>query len=200
MGNFVSLDRLISCLGRLPGVGRRSAERMAVRLVRDPAGFLDDLIRALQAVQKDICCCSRCGSVTTVDREPCALCTAPNRDGHLLCVVEDPGDVMLLEKSGRFSGRYHALMGKLSPMKGAGPRDLRIKALLTRVQQEEIREVILALSTDMEGDSTASFLAEFLKEHGVKVSRLAFGLPAGSGILYSDPITLGRALDGRTDA
>ena len=133
-------------------------------------------------------------------QDPCKLCTAADRDDSMLCVVEEPGDVALLEKSGAYRGRYHALMGKISPMKGEGLNDLRIRALVERVAGKDVREVILALSTDVEGDATASFISEVLRREGVKVSRLAFGLPAGSGVRYSDPITLERAVKGRQEA
>ena len=192
-----TLDRLIACLGRLPGVGRRSAERMAMRLVRKSDGLLGDLIQSLQEVQRGVKCCSRCGNVTPAEADPCRLCTSPRRDENVLCVVEDPSDIVSMEASGGYHGRYHALMGKLSPMRGEGPANLRVKALLQRVEQEKFQEVILALSTDMEGDSTAAFLTELLEKKNVRVSRLAFGLPAGSGIAYSDAVTLARAIKGR---
>jgi recombination protein RecR len=192
------LDKLVSCLGKLPGVGRRSAERMAIRLVRDPNGMLSDLIAALKNASETIRCCSLCGSITTIDREPCKLCTGQDRDGTILCVVEDPGDIAIIERSGGFHGRYHALMGKISPGRGSGPADLRIDSLLERIEKEKFKEVMLALSTDVEGDSTASYIAELLKDKNIRISRLASGLPAGSGIVYSDPITLARAIKGRT--
>ena len=189
--------RLAACLRRLPGVGLRSAERMAIRLVQERDGLLKDLISALQAVEREVRCCPRCGSVTTGGTDLCRLCTNPNRDGGLLCVVEDPSDIALIERSGEFHGRYHVLMGKLSPARGIGPDNLRIRSLLQRVEEEKIREVLLALSTDMEGDATASYITELLRGRPVLVTRLAFGLPAGSGVGYSDPLTLGRAIRGR---
>jgi recombination protein RecR len=198
MSSQAAVERLTACLSRLPGVGRRSAERMAVRLLLDREGLLDELAGALRAAREEACCCSRCGSITSREEDPCRLCTSPARDGRLLCVVEDPGDIRTLEKSGGFRGRYHALMGKLSPMRGEALSDLRIQALLTRVGGENFEEVVLALSTDVEGDATAGFLAELLRGRGVRVTRLAFGLPARSGIAYSDSITLTRAMEGRT--
>ena len=193
-----SLDKLVSCLSKLPGVGRRSAERMAIRLVRDPGGMLAEFIAALKNASETIRCCSLCGSITTIDREPCKLCAGQDRDRTMLCVVEDPCDIAIIERSGGFHGRYHALMGKISPGRGSGPANLRIDSLLARIEKEEFKEVILALSTDVEGDSTASYIAELLKDKNVRVSRLASGLPAGSGITYSDPVTLARAIRGRT--
>lgn len=193
-----SLDKLVACLSKLPGIGRRSADRMAMKLVREQDGLLKELIAALEDAGRHVRCCSRCGSVTSVDEEPCRLCTGHDRDSSVLCVVEEPGDIVMIERSGGFHGRYHALMGKISPMKGDGPDNLRIKSLLERIEKEKVEEIILALSTDVEGDSTAGFIADLLKGRKVKVSRLAFGLPAGSGIMYSDPVTLERAIRGRT--
>lgn len=193
-----SLDRLMKCLSRLPGVGRRSAERMAVKLIRDNGTLMADLVAALGDAEKNVSCCSRCGSITGIDADPCRLCVDGGRDDSLLCVVEEPGDIELMERSGAFKGRYHALMGKLSPMRGDGSSDIRIKLLMERVKDESFKEVVLALGTDVEGDSTASFLSELLAKKNIKVSRLAFGLPAGSGISYSDSVTLGKAMSGRT--
>jgi len=197
MNSSEILNRLIICLGRLPGVGRRSAERMALKLARDSNGLVAELVAALKEMRDGICCCSRCGSVTAVDENPCRLCTDPARDGRILCVVEDPSDIMAIDKSGGFHGRYHALMGKLSPARGEGPRDLRIEALVGRITSEKIEEIILALSTDVEGDATASYIADLLKGLSVKVTRLASGLPAGSGVMYSDAVTLAKAIRGR---
>lgn len=200
MKSIPDLDRLISCLGRLPGIGRRSAERMALKLVRDPDGQLKDLMASLEAVRRCVRCCSRCGCITVDGEEPCRLCTSPARDGDVLCVVEDPSDILAIERSGSFQGRYHALMGKISPMRGEGPGDLRIEALIRRVREDGIKEVILALSTDMEGEATAGYLAERLRATAARVSHLAFGIPAGSGVAYSDPVTLARAMKGRQQA
>jgi recombination protein RecR len=193
-----TIERLTACLNRLPGVGRRSAERMAVKLARDRTGLLADLIRTLQDASKNVCCCSRCGSITSVNDEPCKLCTGHDRDESVLCVVEDPNDIMLIERSAAYRGRYHALMGRISPSRGEGPSSLRIDSLLERIEKEKFKEIILALSTDVEGDSTASYIIELLKDKQIKISRLASGLPAGSGIVYSDPLTLSRAIKWRT--
>jgi recombination protein RecR len=192
-----SLDRLMACFSRLPGVGRRSAERMAMRLVRQPDGLMADLIHALQQVQRSVRCCSRCGNVTAVEDDPCRLCTSPSRDGNVLCIVEDPSDIASIEASGGYRGRYHALMAKLSPLRGEGLANMRVKGLLQRLDEEKFEEVILATNTDVEGDATAAYLSELLQKRGVRVSRLAYGLPAGSGIAYSDGVTLARAIKGR---
>jgi len=193
------LERLTKSLSSLPGVGRRSAERMALKLVLDRQGLLPELVAALEQAAEEIRCCSLCGSITSVSQDPCRLCTSPARDVGILCVVETPSDILLIERSGGFHGRYHALMGKLSPMKGEGIDDLRIRALKNRVKDGGFKEVLLALNTDVEGDSTAAFIADMLRGSGAKVSRIAFGLPSGSGIMYSDPITLARAIEGRRD-
>lgn len=195
-----AFNNLIKCLGRLPGIGRRSAERMATRLVREPDGQMAELIGALEEVRRTVRCCPKCGSITATEGGPCRLCTSLARDGRQLCVVEDPNDIALIERSASFMGRYHALMGKLSPMRGEGPKDLRTQALLRRIKDEKFEEVVLALSTDMEGDTTAGYLAELLKPTGVRVSRLAFGLPVGSGLAYADALTIARAMKGRQEA
>jgi recombination protein RecR len=194
-----ALERLSNSLGRLPGVGRRSAERMALKLVLDHEGLLRELVVALEDAERDLRCCSLCGSITSVSKDPCRLCTSPARDAAILCVVEEPSDILLIERSGGFHGRYHALMGKLSPMKGDGINDLRLRALQRRVKEEGFKEVLLALGTDVEGDSTSAFIGEMLKGLGAKISRIAFGLPAGSGIMYTDPLTLAKAIEGRRD-
>lgn len=191
------LERLSERLSRLPGIGRRSAERMALRLARDPGGLASDLMAALRDVVANVRCCGRCGNVTTVDEDPCRLCVDPARDGAQLCVVEDASDILTIERAGGYRGRYHALLGKLSPMQGTGPRDIRVEALVRRVEQEGVRELVLALNTDVESDATARYIGELFKDRPVRVTRLAFGLPAGSGIMYADAVTLSRAMKGR---
>ena len=166
------------CLAKLPGFGRRSASRAALALVREPGRLAEPLMAALKAAHDGVRCCSRCGAFTTAESDPCETCTDETRDGSLLCVVEDPADIVSVESSGAFRGRYHTLGGKLSPARHMGPE----------------------LSTDMDGDATAGYVTEVLKGTGVKVTRLAFGLPADSGIAYSDPLTLKRAIIGRRDA
>lgn len=193
------IDELEKALGKLPGFGRRSASRAALALVRERGKLLEPLIAALKAAAAEVKCCSRCGAFTTIDRDPCEHCTSDLRDGRILCVVEEPSDIISIEASGAFKGRYHALGGKLSPSRHSGPEKLRLGALIERVKAEGFSEVLLALSTDMEGDATAGYIAELLSGMNVKVTRLAFGLPADSGIAYSDPLTLKRAINGRRD-
>jgi recombination protein RecR len=191
------MARLQAALGKLPGVGKRSAERMAMALVRDGTGLLRSLISALQDVEAHLQLCSLCGGLTLKDQDPCALCRDPRREAQLLCVVEGPADILLIERAGAFRGRYHALLGRISPMQGEGIPDRRVEALVRRISHEGVREVILALDTDVESEATASYLAGVLGRQSVKVTRLALGIPAGSAIAYSDPVTLARALQGR---
>lgn len=199
MNHLVPLDNLVAALSRLPGIGRRTAERMALALVQDNKGLMRILANALLEADDGIAMCESCGSITLVQANPCDLCTQPRRDAQILCVVESPGDIMKIEQSGGFQGRYHALMGKLSPMHGTGAADLRVDKLLRRIADEEIDEVLVALGTDVESDATASYLREILSTREVKVSRIAFGLPAGSAIEYSDSSTLARAIKGRQE-
>ncbi|MBN1268920.1 MAG: recombination protein RecR [Kiritimatiellae bacterium] len=191
------VENLAQVLGRLPGVGRRSAERMALRLAREAGGLAADLDAALRDVMNAVQICSLCGNLTIKGKDPCALCSDPRRDDHVICVVEDPTDIGLIERAGEYRGRYHALMGKISPMEGEGVENLRIRTLLQRIDKEKVQEVILALNSDVESDATASFLKQVLSSRKVRVTRLAFGIPAGSEIAYSDPVTLSRAIQGR---
>lgn len=191
------IAELEKCLSKLPGLGRRSASRAALALVREPERLMRPLVAALRAAEGSVRCCSRCGAFTTVDRDPCDCCTDATRDGRVLCVVEEPSDIVSIEASGGFRGRYHALGGKLSPAHHVGPEKLRFAELQDRVVREGIAEVLLAVSTDMDGDATAGYVAEILKGTGARVTRLAFGLPADSGIAYSDPLTLKRAIANR---
>ena len=191
------IEELERCLARMPGFGKRSASRAALALVREPGRLLDPLAAALAAAKAKVRCCSRCGAFTVADADPCATCTDATRDSSVLCVVEDAADIVQIEASGAFRGRYHALGGKLSPARHMGPERLRLAELVDRVTREGIREVLLAVSTDMEGDATAGYATELLRGTGAKVTRLAFGLPADSGIAYSDPLTLRRAIAGR---
>ena len=193
------IDTLERTLARLPGLGRRSAGRAALALLRDPERLLDPLVLALRDARENVCCCPRCGAFTVRGVEPCALCTDATRDGARVCVVEEPADIVTVEGAGAFRGRYHVLGGKLSPARRMGPERLRLGELKDRIAREGFAEVLLALSTDMEGDATAGFVAETLRDWPsatapVRVTRLAFGLPADSGVAYSDPLTLRRAI------
>jgi len=192
-----ALAELEKCLARLPGFGRRSAARAALALVREPVRLLEPLTLALKVARENVRCCSRCGAFTAADADPCPLCTDALRDATALCVVEDPADIVSIEAAGAFRGRYHVLGGKLAPSRRFGPEKLRLEELVRRVKDEAVGEVLLALSTDMEGDATAGYIAELLKDSGVRLTRLAFGLPVDSGIAYSDPLTLRRAIANR---
>lgn len=189
--------QLVAALGRLPGIGPRSAERLALHLVQTEAGFVRELAEALVGARERVTNCERCGALT--ESQPCAICADDRRDASQLCVVERPLDILSLEKSGTFRGRYHSLGGKLSPLNGVGPDDLKIAELERRVPAEGVKEVILALGSDVEGDATSHFLAKRLATFGVRVSRLAQGLPAGSGLEFADELTLSRALEGRRE-
>ncbi len=195
---IAAIEDLTRALSRLPGLGRRSAARAALALLREPEKLLEPLSWALKAARGSVVCCSRCGAFTVRDEDPCALCTDPARDGTVLCVVEEPSDIVPIEASGAFNGRYHVLGGKLSPVRKIGPDSLRLRELGERIAAENVGEVLLAVSTDMEGDATAGYLAESLAPTGVRMTRLAFGLPADSGVSYSDPLTLRRAINCRT--
>lgn len=194
---IAAIEDLTRALSRLPGLGRRSAVRAALALLREPARLLDPLVWSLNAARSSVVCCTRCGAFTSKDADPCPLCTDSTRDGNVLCVVEDPADIVPIEASGAFRGRYHVLGGKLSPVRKIGPDALRFHELGERIAAENVTEVLVAVSTDMEGDATAGYLAAFLPSDGVKVTRLAFGLPADSGVSYSDPLTLRRAINSR---
>lgn len=192
-----AFERLIGALARLPGVGRRSAERMALRLVIKKGTLLKELHSALLDADASLVCCSSCGAITRSDSDPCRICRDPERNFRVLCVVEDPGDILLIEKAGVFHGRYHALMGKLSPQSGTGVADLRIEPLVRRIRDEGVEELLLALNSDVESDATGAFIRDRVGIPNLRITRLAHGLPVGSGVSYLDSVTLGRAIEGR---
>jgi recombination protein RecR len=190
------LRSLIAELKRLPGIGSRSAERIALWMVQSPDAHPESLGRAIEKVKAGVFPCDPCGFFT--ETSPCPLCGDPSRDRLLLCVVEQPTDVLPIERSGAYRGLYHALGGKISPLDHVGPEALRIPALLERIQSLPPQEIILALGADVEGEATAHYLADALRDFPVKLTRLAQGLPAGAGLEYADELTLSRALTGRT--
>lgn len=191
------IDNLVFALARLPGFGRKSAERAALALVRRRE-LADDLSHAIEVARDSVCCCSLCGGLTVRDANPCGICSDATRDHSSICVVEDPGDILAFEKSGFFKGLYHSLNGKISASRGTGPDDIRIKELLDRAKDPALKEIVLATGTDLEGDATAAHICELLKRFpNLKVTRIAYGLPVDSGIGYSDPVTLQRAFQGR---
>lgn len=192
-----SIQRLLAALSRLPGVGPRSAERIALHLVQGDREESRQLAQAIVHARERIQTCTNCGALTEI--VPCALCSDPQRDGGLVCVVERAVDILSVEKTGAFRGRFHVLGGKISPINGVSAEDLRIGELEQRLMREPIREIVLALPTDVEGDATSFYLAKRFGGGGVKVTRLAHGLPAGAGLEYADELTLSRALEGRRE-
>lgn len=186
---------LITALNKLPGIGPRTAERLALYIVQSPKEVAHDLAKAIVSAREIISQCQICGALT--ETQPCVICGDPRRDASVVCVVERPVDVLLIEKAGTYRGRFHVLGGKLSPIDGIGPEDLRIAELESRVASEPIKEIILALPTDVEGDATSHYLAKLLSGKNVKITRLARGLPAGTGLEFADELTLARALEDR---
>jgi len=191
------ISALTAALGKLPGVGPRSAERIALHLVQADAPAVRQLAETILIARERIRLCSICGALT--ETEPCGICSDSRRDASLVCVVERPTDILSVEKANSFRGKYHVLGGKISPLNGVEPDDLRIGQLETRLASEPIREVVIALPTDVEGDATSFYLAKQLTSRGVKVTRIAHGLPAGSGLDFADELTVTRALEGRRE-
>ncbi len=191
------IQRLIQALERLPGIGPKSASRLAFYILRMPEDQVQDLAEAIATLKENIVYCSRCQNLSQTD--PCAICRDPHRDQHLVCVVEDPLDVVAIERTGTYKGVYHVLHGAINPVEGVGPEDLRVDALLQRLEKEPIEEVIIATNPNMEGEATAMYLARLLHARGVRVTRLARGLPVGGDLEYADEITLSRALEGRRE-
>jgi recombination protein RecR len=190
------LMRLIEELQRLPGIGPKGAQRLAFHVLKTPREQTDALASALREVKERVTYCSICNNITEVD--PCAFCSSDARDPKVICVVEEPQNVAAVEKTREFKGRYHVLMGALSPLQGVGPDDLKIKSLLARVDHG-VAEVILATNPNVEGEATAIYLARLLKPLGVKVTRIAMGVPVGSDLEYADEVTMHKALEGRRE-
>jgi recombination protein RecR len=190
------LTRLIEELQRLPGIGPKGAQRLAFHILRTPREQTECLVDALRDLKERVTYCSVCNNITIVD--PCAFCTGDGRDATIICVVEEPQNVSAIEKSRDFKGRYHVLMGALSPLQGIGPDDLKIKGLLARVTNG-VSEIILATNPNVEGEATAIYLARLLKPLGVKVTRIAMGVPVGSDLDYADEVTMHKALEGRRE-
>ena len=189
--------RLIEALQKLPGVGPKSAQRMTFFLLKRPADEVGELSAALTALKTRIVHCSRCFNVT--EEDPCRICSDPARDARSLCVVEEPNDLLAVERTGEFKGRYHVLMGALSPLDGVGPEDIRVRELLHRLDGETVDEVILATNPSVEGEATAIYLAKLLKPLGLRITRIARGLPVGGDLEYADEVTLSKALEGRKE-
>ncbi len=193
------IQNLINAFARLPGIGPKTASRLAFYLVNAPEDLSLELAEALQALKANTVDCPICFNITTYGREMCEICASSERDPGLVCVVEEPLDVLALERTGGFQGRYHVLRGALSPIEGIGPEDLRIRELLGRVRDGGIQEIILATNPSMEGDATAMYIQQQLAPLGVRVTRLARGLPIGGDLEYADQSTLLRALMGRQE-
>ncbi len=189
--------RLIEALQRLPGIGPKTAQRLTFFLLKRPADEVRELAESLVAVKSRIVYCRTCFNVT--DEDPCRMCADPARDARLLCVVEEPNDLLAMERTGEYRGRYHVLLGALSPLDGVGPDDLKVRELLARIEAGALVEVILATNPNVEGEATALYLAKLLRPLGVRVTRIARGLPVGGDLEYADQVTLSKALEGRRE-
>jgi recombination protein RecR len=192
-----SLQNLIDQFKRLPGIGAKSAQRLAFHVLKTPREDAERLIDALRDVKDRVTYCTICNNFTDVD--PCQYCADPARDHRVVCVIEEPQNVNVIEKTGGFRGVYHVLLGSLSPLQGIGPDDLKIKGLLSRIAADEVEEIILATNPTVEGEATAIYLARLLKPLGVRVTRIATGIPVGSDLEYADELTMGKSLEGRRE-
>ena len=191
------LARLIEQFQRLPGIGARSAQRLAYFILKTPREEIDLLAAAMLSVKDKVTYCSICSNITEVD--PCMYCTSSDRDGRIICVVEQPENVGAIERTHGFKGRYHVLMGAIAPLSGVGPDDLKIKGLLARVGEGGVQEIILATNPTVEGEATALYLARLLKPLGARVTRIAMGVPVGGDLDYTDAFTMSKAMEGRRD-
>jgi len=192
-----AVTELVDELKKLPGIGQKTAERLSFFILRGPSERALKLATAIKNVKEKIILCSRCHGIT--EKDPCDICRNPKRNQAQICVVEEPHDVYILENMGQYKGVYHVLMGVISPLDGIGPSELTIEALKERVEKDDVTEVILATNPDMEGESTAAYIARVLKPCQVKVTRIARGLPIGSDIEYADSVTLMKSLEGRSE-
>jgi len=192
-----SLQQLVEQLQKLPGIGAKGAQRLAFHILKNPREDAERLVEAIRNVKDRVTYCSACNNIT--DSDPCAICANPTRNHRLICVVEEPQNVNVVEKTREFRGAYHVLMGTLSPLQGVGPDDLKIKGLLARVGDGQVDEVILATNPTVEGEATALYLARLLKPLGVRVTRIAMGIPVGSDLEYADEVTMTRAMENRRD-
>ncbi|MBI5574885.1 MAG: recombination protein RecR [Deltaproteobacteria bacterium] len=191
------LRGLIALLSRLPGIGEKTATRLALHMLRMPRESVRELGQAIAGISEAVIRCTKCFNIADVD--PCSLCTDPARRDDLICVVEDPTDIIPIEKSGEYKGRYHVLGGAISPIDGVMPEDLRIRELLERISRGGVEEVILATNLTAEGEATASYLAGVVKPSNVRITRIAYGMPVGSDLEFTDEVTVGRAIKGRRE-
>ena len=192
-----SLIRLIEQFQKLPGIGAKSAQRLAFHVLRTPRDETERLCEAIRDVKEQVTYCSVCNNIT--DADPCGVCTSSARDSRIICVVEEPQNVSIVERTGGFKGKYHVLMGALSPLHGVGPDDIKIKGLVERVGAGDVEEVILATNPTSDGEATALYLARLLKPLGTRITRIARGIPVGSDLEYADEITMSRAMEGRQE-
>lgn len=193
-----SIERLIEALSRLPGIGKKTAQRLAFHMVNIRSRDPQELAEAILDARAKIRYCSICGNYT--DMDPCGICTSPVRDSGLLCVVEDPRDVAAMERTREYKGMYHVLHGAISPLDGVGPEDIRVKELLSRLGgNSEVREIIMATNPTIEGEATAMYISRLVKPLGISVTRIAHGIPVGGDLEYADEVTLAKALEGRRE-
>jgi recombination protein RecR len=191
------IARLVKELARLPGIGEKTAQRLAFHVLAAGPAYAEALAAAVTGVVRDVRCCSRCQTLT--DKDPCGICSDGRRDPRLLCVVEGVPDLVAIERTHEYRGRYHVLHGALSPLDGVGPSDLKIRELLVRLETEPADEIVIATNPDVEGEATALYLSRLLKPMGIKVSRIAQGIPMGGDLEYADQVTLARAMAGRRE-
>jgi recombination protein RecR len=192
------LNRLINEFSKLPGIGGKTAQRLAFHVLSLPEPEVESLARAISDAKKNLRYCSVCGNLT--DQDPCAICSDSGRDSKVICVVESPQDVLAMERIREFNGRYHVLHGTISPVEGIGPADINLKSLILRLQKEpEVEEIIVATNPNIEGEATAMYIARLLKPSGIKVTRIAHGIPVGGDLEYADEVTLLKAVEGRRE-
>ena len=191
------IAKLVKELARLPGIGEKTAQRLAFHIMKAGPGYASDLAGAITGAVRDVRLCTSCQTLT--DRDPCPICADPERDDRILCVVEGVPDLIAVERTHEYRGRYHVLHGALSPLDGVGPGDIKVRELLVRLERAPVEEVILATNPDIEGEATALYLLKLLKPLGIKITRIAQGVPMGGDLEYADQVTLARALTGRRE-
>ena len=191
------INRLIEEFSKLPGVGRKTAQRLAFHVINRNIKDVETLYKTIVDEKKEIKYCSICCNIT--DKDPCSMCSNKNRDSHIICVVEDPRDVAAMERTKEFKGQYHVLNGVISPMDGIGPDMIRIRELITRLANQDVKEIIMATNPTIEGEATAMYIARLVKPMGIKVTRIAHGLPVGGDLEYADEVTISKALEGRRE-
>ncbi|SKC91791.1 recombination mediator RecR [Maledivibacter halophilus] len=198
MSNFVApVARLIEQLSKLPGIGKKTAQRLAFYILNTREDEAINLAEAIIEAKRKIKYCSICSNITDID--PCNICTSPKRNKKIICVVEDPRDIAAMERIKEYNGLYHVLHGAISPMEGIGPEDIKIKELIVRLQNNDVEEIILATNPNIEGEATAMYISKIVKPTGIKVTRIAHGVPVGGDLEYADEVTLAKALEGRRE-